>query len=200
MASAGHRVLEMTGTRKVFGPVVALDGVDFAVGASEVHGLIGGNGAGKTTLMNVLYGLYRPDGGTVRLRWQGDRRPQPPGAIIHGIGLVHQNFLQVDSYTVTENIVLGTTQPSFPALDLREAEVKIADLAERFGLKVEPRIPVEWLSAGIRQRVEILKALYRGARILVLDEPTTNLTPQEVDSRFGSLRARRSSRGDASSA
>jgi ABC-type uncharacterized transport system ATPase subunit len=86
-----------------------------------------------------------------------------PGAIIHGIGLVHQNFLQVDSYTVTENIVLGTTQPSFPALDLREAEVKIADLAERFGLKVEPRIPVEWLSAGIRQRVEILKALYRGA-------------------------------------
>lgn len=186
---AGHPVLEMTGIRKTFGPVVALDGVDFAVGASEVHGLIGGNGAGKTTLMNVLYGLYKPDGGTVRLGGREIVVRNPRDAINHGIGMVHQNFLQVDSYTVAENIVLGTPQPSFPALNLREAEAKIADLAERFGLNVEPRIPVQYLSVGIRQRVEILKALYRGARILVLDEPTTNLTPQEVDSLFGSLRA-----------
>jgi len=179
----------MTGIRKVFGSVVALDGVDFALGASEVHGLIGGNGAGKTTLMNILYGLYRPDGGTVRLGGTEIFVRNPKDAITHGIGMVHQNFLQVDSYTVAENIVLGTEQPSFPVLNLREAEARVVDLAERFGLNVEPRIPVQSLSVGIRQRVEILKALYRGARILVLDEPTTNLTPQEVDSLFGSLRA-----------
>lgn len=188
-AGAGHPVLEMTGIRKVFGSVVALDGVDFALGASEVHGLIGGNGAGKTTLMNILYGLYRPDGGTVRLGGTEIFVRNPKDAITHGIGMVHQNFLQVDSYTVAENIVLGTEQPSFPVLNLREAEARVVDLAERFGLNVEPRIPVQSLSVGIRQRVEILKALYRGARILVLDEPTTNLTPQEVDSLFGSLRA-----------
>ena len=182
-------LLEMSGIRKVFGPVVALDGVDFEVGTAEVHGLLGGNGAGKTTLMNVLYGLYRPDGGTVRLGGDEVVVRNPRDAITHGIGMVHQNFLQVDSYTVTENIVLGTQQPSFPALDLREAEAKVADLSHRFGLTVDPRVEVERLSVGIRQRVEILKALYRGARVLVLDEPTTNLTPQEVDSLFGSLRA-----------
>ena len=188
-SGAGTPLLEMRGIRKTFGPVVALDGVDFEVGASEVHGLLGGNGAGKTTLMNVLYGLYRPDGGTVRLAGTQIEVRNPRDAITHGIGMVHQNFLQVDSYTVTENIVLGTPQPSFPKLDLRQAEARIVDLSERFGLHVEPRVPVERLSVGIRQRVEILKALYRGARLLVLDEPTTNLTPQEVDSLFGSLRA-----------
>lgn len=188
-AAGAVPVLQMSGIRKEFGPVVALDGVDFALGASEVHGLIGGNGAGKTTLMNVLYGLYRPDGGTVRLGGTEIFVRNPKDAITHGIGMVHQNFLQVDSYTVAENIVLGTAQPSFPVLNLRDAEAKVIDLAERFGLNVEPRIPVQYLSVGIRQRVEILKALYRGARILVLDEPTTNLTPQEVDSLFGSLRA-----------
>ena len=186
---AGHPVLEMRGIRKVFGPVVALDGVDFEVGASEVHGLLGGNGAGKTTLMNVLYGLYRPDAGTVRLGGEEMVVRNPRDAITHGIGMVHQNFLQVESYTVTENIVLGTRQPSFPTLNLRGAEANVADLSERFGITVDPRAQVGQLSVGIRQRVEILKALYRGARILVLDEPTTSLTPQEVDSLFGSLRA-----------
>jgi simple sugar transport system ATP-binding protein len=188
-SGAGPPVLEMRGIRKVFGPVVALDGVDFEVGTSEVHGLLGGNGAGKTTLMNVLYGLYRPDAGSVRLGGEEIVVRNPRDAITHGIGMVHQNFLQVDSYTVTENIVLGTRQPSFPTLDLRAAEADVADLSERFGLNVDPREQVGRLSVGIRQRVEILKALYRGAQILVLDEPTSSLTPQEVDSLFGSLRA-----------
>jgi simple sugar transport system ATP-binding protein len=188
-SSAGPPVLEMRGIRKVFGPVVALDGVDFEVGTSEVHGLLGGNGAGKTTLMNVLYGLYHPDAGSVRLGGEEIVVRNPRDAITHGIGMVHQNFLQVESYTVTENIVLGTRQPSFPTLDLRAAETDVADLSERFGLNVDPREQVGRLSVGTRQRVEILKALYRGAKILVLDEPTSSLTPQEVDSLFGSLRA-----------
>jgi simple sugar transport system ATP-binding protein len=179
----------MEGIRKTFGPVVALGGVDLTVGRSEVHGLLGGNGAGKTTLMNVLYGLYRPDAGTVVLDGAPVDIRDPRDAISHGIGMVHQNFLQVETYTVTENIVLGTSMPSWPALSLKEPAARITELSERFGLAVDPNAEVSRLSVGLRQRVEILKALYRGAKVLVLDEPTTNLTPQEVDSLFGSLRA-----------
>ncbi len=182
-------LLLMQGIRKTFGPVVALDDVDFSVGRSEVHGLLGGNGAGKTTLMNVLYGLYRPDAGRVSLDGQPVEIDDPRDAINHGIGMVHQNFLQVETYTVTENIVLGTDLPSWPTMRLTEPADHIAELSTRFGLRVDPTARVGDLSVGLRQRVEILKALYRGARILVLDEPTTNLTPQEVESLFGSLRA-----------
>lgn len=186
---ASGPLLSMQGIRKTFGPVVALDGVDLTVGRSEVHGLLGGNGAGKTTLMNVLYGLYRPDGGSVVLDGSPVEIRDPRDAISHGIGMVHQNFLQVDTYTVTENVVLGTSLPSWPTVDLKEPAARIAELSERFGLTVDPSARVATLSVGLRQRVEILKALYRGAKVLVLDEPTTNLTPQEVDSLFGSLRA-----------
>lgn len=186
---ASGPLLSMEGIRKTFGPVVALDGVDLTVGRSEVHGLLGGNGAGKTTLMNVLYGLYRPDGGSVVLDGSPVEIRDPRDAISHGIGMVHQNFLQVDTYTVTENVVLGTSLPSWPTVDLKEPAARIAELSERFGLTVDPSARVATLSVGLRQRVEILKALYRGAKVLVLDEPTTNLTPQEVDSLFGSLRA-----------
>ncbi|MDF2146611.1 ABC transporter ATP-binding protein [Knoellia sp. p5-6-4] len=182
-------LLAMEGIRKTFGPVVALDGVDLTVGRSEVHGLLGGNGAGKTTLMNVLYGLYRPDSGSVVLDGSTVDIRDPRDAISHGVGMVHQNFLQVDTYTVTENIVLGTSLPSWPTVDLKAPATRIAELSERFGLTVDPHAEVARLSVGLRQRVEILKALYRGAKVLVLDEPTTNLTPQEVDSLFGSLRA-----------
>ena len=187
--AADGQLLEMREIRKTFGPVVALDGVDFSVAPREVHGLLGGNGAGKTTLMNVLYGLYRADSGQLLLDGREVTIRSPRDAIAAGVGMVHQNFLQVETYTVTENVVLGTPQPTLPTLDLRQAEQTLVELSQRFGLAVDPRAVVGELSVGIRQRVEILKALYRGARLLVLDEPTTNLTPQEVDALFASLRA-----------
>jgi simple sugar transport system ATP-binding protein len=181
--------LEMRGIVKTFGPVTALNSVDLVVGRNEVHGLLGGNGAGKTTLMNVLYGLYRPNSGEVLLDGQPVSIGSPKDAIAAGVGMVHQTFLQVDNYTVTENIVLGTDVPGPLRLDLSQARERIRDLSERFGLAVDPDAVVEELPVGVRQRVEILKALYRGAKVLILDEPTTNLTPQEVDDLFGSMRA-----------
>ncbi|MEO7269721.1 MAG: ABC transporter ATP-binding protein [Knoellia sp.] len=181
----------MSGIRKTFGPVVALDGVDFTVADREIHGLLGGNGAGKTTLMNVLYGLYAPDAGTVEIDDAPVSISSPKDAITAGIGMVHQNFLQVDVFTVTENIVLGTDSSKLTAADgsAQTPAQRITELSERFGLTVDPSARVADLPVGVRQRVEILKALYRGARILVLDEPTTNLTPQEVDDLFSSMRA-----------
>jgi simple sugar transport system ATP-binding protein len=179
----------MRGVRKAFGPVVALDGADFHLREREIHGLLGGNGAGKTTLMNVLYGLYRPDAGEVLVAGRPAQIRSPRDALGHGIGMVHQHFLQIESFTVAHNVVLGTRSAQGMRLDLAAAENRIRALAARFGLEVDPRALVADLPIGARQRVEILKALYRDARILVLDEPTTNLTPQEVDALFGSLRA-----------
>jgi simple sugar transport system ATP-binding protein len=176
-------LLRMQGIRKTFGPVVALDGVDFTVEPRQVHGLLGGNGAGKTTLMNVLYGLYEPDDGRIEIEGRAVRISSPRDAIAAGVGMVHQTFLQVDPFTVAENVVLGTdTRGTRP-------KERIAELSQRFGLAVDPNARVESLPVGVRQRVEILKALYRGAKLLVLDEPTTNLTPQEVDDLFSSMRA-----------
>jgi simple sugar transport system ATP-binding protein len=182
-------VLAMSGIRKAFGPVQALDGVDLQVQEQEILGLLGGNGAGKTTLMNVLYGLYRPDEGHIAVRGQPVEINSPKDALAHGIGMVHQHFLQVPSFTVAENIVLGLPLRNRPRLDLAAEEHKIRDLAVRFGLDVDPRARIERLPMGMRQRVEILKALYRGVRILILDEPTTNLTPQQVEALFASLQA-----------
>jgi ABC-type uncharacterized transport system ATPase subunit len=181
-------MLEMKGVRKSFGTVVALDDVSLQLNSNEIHGLLGGNGAGKTTLMNVLYGLYKPEAGDIYLRDKPVEIKSPKDAINYGIGMVHQHFLQIDSYTVTENIVLGTPLKNRPTLSLDQEEQRIADLSKRFGLEVNPRSLIEELPMGIRQRVEILKALYRGVDILILDEPTTNLTPQEVDYLFQSLR------------
>jgi ABC-type uncharacterized transport system ATPase subunit len=181
-------ILQMKGIRKTFGPVVALDNVDLELNTKEIHGFLGGNGAGKTTLMNVLYGLYKPDAGEIYLRRQKIDIQSPKDAIAYGIGMVHQHFLQIDNYSVTQNIVLGTKLKNRPTLNLEQEEQRIARLAERFGLAVDPRALIEELPMGIRQRVEILKALYRGVQILILDEPTTNLTPQEVDALFRSLR------------
>jgi simple sugar transport system ATP-binding protein len=181
--------LRMTGVQKRFGNVQALRSVDLEVARNEVHGLLGGNGAGKTTLMNVLYGLYRPDAGTIEIDGSGVEIESPRDAIEAGVGMVHQTFLQIDTYTVTENIVLGTEDLGGLRLDLGAARERIVQLSERFGLAVDPEAVVEDLPVGVRQRVEILKALYRGSKILILDEPTTNLTPQEVDDLFGSIRA-----------
>lgn len=184
----GPPLLRMTGIRKTFGDVVALDSVDLTIGPREVHGLLGGNGAGKTTLMNVLYGLYAEDAGTIEIDGAPVSISSPRDAITAGVGMVHQSFLQVDNFTVTENIVLGTSAGTLK-LDLGPARSRVVELSERFGLAVDPDARVDDLPVGVRQRVEILKALYRGAKILVLDEPTTNLTPQEVDDLFGSMRA-----------
>ena len=181
-------VLEMKDVRKSFGTVVALDDVSLQLNSKEIHGLLGGNGAGKTTLMNVLYGLYKPDAGEISLHGKVVEIHSPKDAIRYGIGMVHQHFLQIDSYTVAENIVLGTPLKNRPTLDLDQEEQRIGDLSKRFGLEVNPRSRIEDLPMGIRQRVEILKALYRGVEVLILDEPTTNLTPQEVEGLFQSLR------------
>ncbi len=180
--------LEMKGIRKAFGNVVALDDVHLQISEREIHGLLGGNGAGKTTLMNVLFGLYKPDAGTIQYAGQPLAIQSPRDAINQGIGMVHQHFLQVNNFTVTENIVLGTRAKGGFGLDLAEAAKEITALSQKFGLEVDPGAIVEELPMGTRQRVEILKALYRGAKILILDEPTTSLTPQEVDSLFASLR------------
>lgn len=181
-------ILGMQGIRKTFGSVVALSNVSLQLQRNEIHGLLGGNGAGKTTLMNVLYGLYRPDAGQIELEGRPIEIHSPRDAIYHGIGMVHQHFLQVDNFSVTENIVLGTSLRNRPTLELREAEQRIKLLSDQFGLAVKSDALIEDLPMGARQRVEILKALYRGVKILILDEPTTNLTPQEVDSLFQSLR------------
>ncbi|MCB1435331.1 MAG: ATP-binding cassette domain-containing protein, partial [Alphaproteobacteria bacterium] len=179
--------LTMRGVRKTFGPVVALDNVDLTVARGEVLGLLGGNGAGKTTLMNVLFGLYKADAGSIEL----DGRPlavsSPRAAIDHGIGMVHQHFLQVNDFTVLENIVLGADLPNRPTMQTGDAEVRVRALIQQFGLDVDPHAPLGELPMGVRQRVEILKALYRGVDVLILDEPTTMLTPQEVDRLFASL-------------
>jgi ABC-type uncharacterized transport system ATPase subunit len=177
-------LLRMSGVSKSFGTVRALDEADFELTAGEVHGLVGGNGAGKTTLMNVLYGLYRPDAGEIRVDGDEVHVRSPRDAMAHGIGMVHQHLLQVPVYSVVENVVLGTSESG----GLRRAARRIAEISDRFGLAVDPRARTDRLSVGARQRVEIVKVLYRGARIVILDEPTTNLTPQEVDALFASLR------------
>lgn len=181
-------ILDMQGIRKRFGSVVALDDVSLSLTRGEIHGLLGGNGAGKTTLMNVLYGLYRADGGHIAVAGTTLDIRSPKDAIEGGIGMVHQQFLQVNRFTVAENIVLGTSLQNQYGLNLKAEKEVIRELGNRFGLPVDPDAPIQTLPMGIRQRVEILKALYRGVKILILDEPTTNLTPQEVDALFASLR------------
>lgn len=181
-------ILEMKGVRKTFGPVIALDDVNLQLNSREIHGFLGGNGAGKTTLMNVLYGLYKPDAGDIFLHGRKVEIQSPRDAIKLGIGMVHQHFLQIDNFTVTENIVLGTKLKNRPTLQLEQEAQRLTELSQRFGLAVNPDARIEEISMGVRQRVEILKALYRGVEILILDEPTTSLTPQEVDDLFQSLR------------
>jgi general nucleoside transport system ATP-binding protein len=174
----------MTGITKRFPGVLANDNVSFELRRGEVHALLGENGAGKSTLSNVLTGLYHPDAGTVALDGSPVRLNSPRDAIDHGIGMVHQHFRLVPTFTVAENIVLGRSGP----LGRREAEQRIQALGERFGLPVDPSAKVWQLSVGEQQRVEILKALDREATVLILDEPTAVLTPQEADALFVTLR------------
>lgn len=178
------------GVTKRFPGIVANDDVTFEVRVGEVHALLGENGAGKTTLSNILTGLYRPDEGHLRLGERDVVFESPKEAIDAGIGMVHQHFRLIPTFTVTENIVLGSDAPRRgPFLDLRTAEERIADLAERFSMPVDPRAAIWQLSVGEQQRVEILKVLYRDARVLIMDEPTAVLTPPEADALVGTLRS-----------
>ncbi|MBK9923885.1 MAG: ABC transporter ATP-binding protein [Anaerolineales bacterium] len=178
----------MKGIVKRFPGVLANDHVDFELRAGEIHALLGENGAGKSTLMNVLAGLYKQDSGIIKVKGKVLEFSSPRDAINAGVGMVHQHFMLVPSQTVTENILLGLDEPRF-FMRLNEYDKKIADLGDQFGLKVDPRAKIWQLSVGEQQRVELLKMLYRGADVLIMDEPTAVLAPTEIDGLFETLRA-----------
>lgn len=181
-------MLKMKGITKHFPGVLANDKVDFDVKAGEVHTLLGENGAGKSTLMKILYGLYQPDEGEIHWEGQPIRITSPANAIEQGIGMIHQHFMLVPTLTVAENVALGLKSGQGMLTDLKKVSKRIAELSETFGLQVHPQEYIWQLSVGERQRVEIIKALYREASIMVLDEPTAVLTPQEVEDIFTTFR------------
>jgi simple sugar transport system ATP-binding protein len=185
-AGAKQPLVRLEGITKTFPGVVANDSVDLELRAGEIHGLVGENGAGKSTLMRILYGLYPPDAGRIEVKGSDARMSSPRQAIALGIGMVHQHFVLVDRFTVAENVILGSEAGAL--VDLESAEERIAELGKRFGFMVDPRARIEDLSIGEQQRVEILKALYRGVDVLILDEPTAVLTPQEAADLFSNLR------------
>jgi simple sugar transport system ATP-binding protein len=185
--------IELTGIQKSFGNVHAVRGVSLRIEQGAVTGIVGENGAGKSTLMSILYGLYHADAGEIRIDGQPVRMDSPHEAITRGIGMVHQHFMLVDTFTVLENLVLGAEGGALLAGGLAAARAELARLAREYGLTVDPDARVADLSVGEQQRVEILKVLYRGARILILDEPSAVLTPQETDQLFrilGTLKER----------
>lgn len=182
MEANSEYAVQMHGITKVFGTFKALDGVDLDVRKQSVHAILGENGAGKSTLMNVLYGLYSADEGEVFLNGKHVDISNPNDAIAQGIGMVHQHFMLVDNFTVTENIVLGDEVTSFAGvLDPKKAREKVLEIVNEYGFDVDPDAKIEDITVGMQQRVEILKALYRGADTLILDEPTAVLTPQEIE-------------------
>src|SRR5205809_4458908 len=182
--------VELRGITKRFPGVVANDGVRFEAEPGEVHALLGENGAGKSTLSNILTGLYRPDGGEVFLYGRPMHFHAPRDALDAGVGMVHQHFRLVETFSVAENVVLGDHRGEGRSFRLkpRVTERRVADISKRYGLHVDPRARIWQLSLGEQQRVEILKALYRDAQVLILDEPTAVLTPQEAVVLFETLR------------
>ncbi|MEL7608098.1 MAG: ABC transporter ATP-binding protein [Bacillota bacterium] len=186
---AVQNILEMRGITKIFGDVKANDGIDLSVRRGEIHGLLGENGAGKTTLMNILYGLYKPNAGVIFIDGKEAAIEDSLAAIRHGVGMIHQHFMLVPAFTVLENIVLGLRSSREPFLDLKKARNEVAQLAKRHVLTVYPDALISDLSTGLKQQVEIIKMLYRGANILILDEPTGVLTPSEMVELFGTLKS-----------
>ena len=180
--------VEMRGIVKRFPGVVANDGIDLAVQPGEIHALLGENGAGKSTLMNVLFGLYHQDEGEIRINGRPVRFRGPRDAVHAGLGMVHQHFMLIPRFTVAENVILGNEGESTFHLDREEAERNVTEIAARYGLDVDPAAKVADIPVGVQQRVEILRALYQGSRILILDEPTALLTPDEVDELYAILR------------
>ncbi|MEK5079713.1 ABC transporter ATP-binding protein [Solibacillus sp. FSL W7-1436] len=173
-------VIEMLGIRKEFGNFVANNNITLQLKKGEIHALLGENGAGKSTLMNVLFGLYQPEAGEIKVRGEAVKITDPNKANDLGIGMVHQHFMLVENFTVTENIILGSEPTKLGAINIKDAAKDIAALSKKYNLDVDPFAKIEDISVGMQQRVEILKTLYRGAEILIFDEPTASLTPQEI--------------------
>ncbi|MBL8186787.1 MAG: ABC transporter ATP-binding protein [Acidobacteria bacterium] len=184
-------IIEMRGITKRFGAVVANKGINLNIPVNTIHAIVGENGAGKSTIMKILYGFYTADEGEIFIDGQPHQIRNPHDAIALGLGMVHQHFMLVPPMTVLENIVLGAEPGNAVKIDFKQAEAQITKLSRDFGFDIDPNKRVEQLSVGQQQRVEVLKALYRGARILILDEPTAVLTPQEVEEFFKILRSMR---------
>lgn len=176
-----NKVIEMKGITKIFPGTIANEDVNFELFEGETHVLLGENGAGKTTLMNILYGLYQPEKGEIAVRGKQVKMTSPNEAIKLGIGMVHQHFMLVNNFTVAENIVLGKETKKGVKLDIKKAISEVKDLSNKYGFLIDPNAKIEDISVGQQQKVEILKALYRGAEILILDEPTAVLTPKEIE-------------------
>jgi ABC-type uncharacterized transport system ATPase subunit len=191
MNAEAYNAVEMRHITKRFPGVLANDDITFSVLKGEIHALLGENGAGKTTLMNVLYGLYKPDSGETYVNGEKVDISEPNDAIALGIGMIHQHFMLIPPFTVAENVVLGIEPEKKLLFDTEKAVADVTEISERYGLTVDPRARIQDLSVGIEQRVEILKALYRGAEILILDEPTAVLTPQEVGELFKVMKSLR---------
>ena len=176
-----EKVIEMTGITKIFPGTIANDNVNFDLLKGETHVLLGENGAGKTTLMNVLYGLYQPEKGVIKINGKETKVSSPNDAIKNGIGMVHQHFMLVENFSIAENIILGNEPKKGITLDMKKAKQEVDEIAKKYGFNINSDDIVEDISVGQQQKVEILKALYRGADVLILDEPTAVLTPQEIE-------------------
>lgn len=188
MTATPAPAVAMRGIVKRFPGVIANAGIDLTVAKGEIHALLGENGAGKSTLMNILFGIYHPDSGEIRIDGQPVHFSSPRDAVHAGLGMVHQHFMLIPRFSVTENVILGAEGGGPLYLDRATANKRVGELAEQFGLRIDPRAKLADLPVGMQQRVEILRALYQGGRTLILDEPTALLTPQEVDELYQILR------------
>lgn len=189
MAREDNYILDMQNITKIFPGVKANDNVNLSIKKGEIHALVGENGAGKTTLMNILYGLYDPDGGQVFYEGNKVDLDGPQDAIDLGIGMVHQHFMLVDPLTVTENIILGNEPRQGIKINQKKARSEVEEISNKYGLYIDPDAKIQDISVGMQQRVEIIKTLYRGADLLIFDEPTAVLTPQEIDELFEIFRS-----------